>query len=204
MRLQAVAVLEELRSPLAIPVLEGLLSTDESGVFAEPDAQVRELAAAALTSLRRFSSSMQALQTIFIGLSLGSILVLMSLGLAIIYGQMGVINMAHGEFMMIGAYTTFVVAKPVLGCAAAGVRRSLFRHLLSACFPSRWWRRIPVGGVDYMPAIQPTLRKPAGHLGPQSGADSSGAQHLWRSDGGEVAAASKRRLGDGTPSGVAL
>ena len=58
---------------------------------------------------------MQAVQTIFIGLSLGSILVLMSLGLAIIYGQMGVINMAHGEFMMIGAYTTFVVQNLCLG-----------------------------------------------------------------------------------------
>ena len=117
-RLQAVAALEELRSPLAIPVLEGLLSTlstDESGAFVEPDARVRERAAAALTSLRRFSSSMQAVQTIFIGLSLGSILVLMSLGLAIIYGQMGVINMAHGEFMMIGAYTTFVVQNLCLG-----------------------------------------------------------------------------------------
>lgn len=101
-RLQAVAALAELRSPLAIPVLEKLLS-------AEPDLRVREQAAAALTSVRRFSSFMQMLQTIFIGLSLGSILVLMALGLAIIYGQMGVINMAHGEFMMIGAYTTFVV-----------------------------------------------------------------------------------------------
>lgn len=114
-RLSAVAALKELRSPLAIPVLEELLSTDESGAFAEPDERVRERAAAALTSLRRFSSFMQALQTIFIGLSLGSILVLMSLGLAIIYGQMGVINMAHGEFMMIGAYTTFVVQNLCLG-----------------------------------------------------------------------------------------
>ena len=41
-RLQAVAALEELRSPLAIPVLERLLSTDESGAFAEPDTRVRE------------------------------------------------------------------------------------------------------------------------------------------------------------------
>jgi urea transport system permease protein len=43
----------------------------------------------------------------FAGLSLFSVLLLMALGLAIIYGQMGVINMAHGEFMVIGAYTTF-------------------------------------------------------------------------------------------------
>lgn len=102
-RLQAVRQLEELNSPLAIPVLKVLLQGDE------PDGEVRARAALALQSLERFSSFMQVLQTAFIGLSLGSILVLMSLGLAIIYGQMGVINMAHGEFMMIGAYTTFVV-----------------------------------------------------------------------------------------------
>jgi len=46
------------------------------------------------------------LDTIFIGLSLGSVLLLVALGLAITYGAMGVINMAHGEMVMIGAYTT--------------------------------------------------------------------------------------------------
>jgi urea transport system permease protein len=46
------------------------------------------------------------LDTLFIGLSLGSILLLVALGLAITYGAMGVINMAHGEMVMIGAYTT--------------------------------------------------------------------------------------------------
>lgn len=47
----------------------------------------------------------------FSGLSLFSVLLLMALGLAIIFGQMGVINMAHGEFMAIGAYTTFFFSK---------------------------------------------------------------------------------------------
>jgi urea transport system permease protein len=42
-------------------------------------------------------------------MSLGSILLLVALGLAITYGLMGVINMAHGELMMIGAYATYVV-----------------------------------------------------------------------------------------------
>lgn len=46
------------------------------------------------------------LEIIFIGLSLGSILLLVALGLAITYGAMGVINMAHGEMVMLGAYTT--------------------------------------------------------------------------------------------------
>jgi urea transport system permease protein len=49
------------------------------------------------------------LDGIFSGLSIGSILLLSALGLAIVFGLMGVINMAHGELMMLGAYTTFVV-----------------------------------------------------------------------------------------------
>jgi urea transport system permease protein len=49
------------------------------------------------------------LEAIFGGLSVGSVLLLAALGLAIVFGLMGVINLAHGEFMMIGAYTTFVV-----------------------------------------------------------------------------------------------
>src|SRR5476651_1623941 len=44
----------------------------------------------------------------FAGLSLFSVLLLMALGLAIIFGQMGVINMAHGEFMALGAYTVYL------------------------------------------------------------------------------------------------
>jgi urea transport system permease protein len=51
----------------------------------------------------------QLLESVFGGLSIGSVLLLAALGLAIVFGLMGVINMAHGEFMMIGAYTTFVV-----------------------------------------------------------------------------------------------
>jgi urea transport system permease protein len=57
--------------------------------------------------------SMQILQGIFDalfnGLSIGSVLLMAALGLAIVFGLMGVINMAHGELMMLGAYTTFVV-----------------------------------------------------------------------------------------------
>ena len=50
-----------------------------------------------------------AAETAFFGLSLGSVLLLAAIGLAISFGVMGVINMAHGEFLMLGAYTTFVV-----------------------------------------------------------------------------------------------
>ena len=60
------------------------------------------------------------LETIFIGLSLGSILLLIALGLSITYGAMGVINMAHGEFVMIGAYTSwFLQTKLGIGLIAS-------------------------------------------------------------------------------------
>ena len=62
-----------------------------------------------VNNLESRSTRIDWIQNLFSGLSLGSILILISLGLAIIYGLAGVINMAHGEFMMIGAYTTFCV-----------------------------------------------------------------------------------------------
>ena len=49
------------------------------------------------------------MQNAWYGLSLGSVLLLAAIGLAITFGVMGVINMAHGEMVMLGAYTTFVV-----------------------------------------------------------------------------------------------
>ncbi len=52
---------------------------------------------------------LQILDGIFNGISIGAVLLIAALGLAIIFGLMGVINMAHGELMMLGAYTTFVV-----------------------------------------------------------------------------------------------
>jgi urea transport system permease protein len=55
---------------------------------------------------------------LFTGISIGAVLLLIALGLALTFGQMGVINMAHGEFIMAGAYTTFVLQKAI---ADAGV-----------------------------------------------------------------------------------
>ena len=74
------------------------------------DAQLARAAEASLASIGRYQSFLDVLQTTFAGLSLASILILLSLGLAIIFGLMGVINMAHGEFMMVGAFTTYVVS----------------------------------------------------------------------------------------------
>ncbi|WAP51346.1 hypothetical protein OL239_16185 [Arthrobacter sp. ATA002] len=60
----------------------------------------------------------------FAGLSLGSVLLLAALGLSLTFGQMGVINMAHGEFIMAGAYTAFVVQQ-ALGSAGVSLLISL-------------------------------------------------------------------------------
>ena len=75
----------------------------------EPDARVRAAADESLNAIAHRMKVGDLLGQAFMGLSLGSILLLAALGLAITYGLLGVINMAHGELVMLGAYTTFVV-----------------------------------------------------------------------------------------------
>jgi len=75
----------------------------------ESDAAVKSALQASLSKVQSRLAWGERLGVLFTGASLGSILLLVALGLAITYGLMGVINMAHGELMMIGAYATFVV-----------------------------------------------------------------------------------------------
>jgi urea transport system permease protein len=75
----------------------------------EPDEEVRRAAQESLKVVEARLARSQFAGLMFSGVSLGSILLLAALGLAITYGLMGVINMAHGELIMIGAYTTYVV-----------------------------------------------------------------------------------------------
>ncbi len=75
----------------------------------EPDANVKAAADEALDKIQDRIDFYDKLGTLFFGLSLGSVLVLAAIGLAITFGVMGVINMAHGELIMLGAYTTYVV-----------------------------------------------------------------------------------------------
>jgi urea transport system permease protein len=76
---------------------------------AETDATVKGALQAAIDAVNRKLAWGEHAGVLFTGISLGSILLLAALGLAITYGLMGVINMAHGELMMIGAYATFAV-----------------------------------------------------------------------------------------------
>ncbi len=77
----------------------------------ETDPAVKSALSKALTEVDAGLAWGERLGTIFTGISLGSILLLVALGLAITYGLMGVINMAHGELMMLGAYATYVVQR---------------------------------------------------------------------------------------------
>jgi len=80
----------------------------------------------------------------FSGLSLFSVLLLMALGLAIIFGQMGVINMAHGEFMAVGAYTTVMMSKLAV---AYDIVNSYFVFAIIAAFILAFW----IGyGVEFL------------------------------------------------------
>lgn len=63
----------------------------------------------AVDDIERHLAALQTAQNVIYGLSLGSVLLLAAIGLAITFGVMGIINMAHGEMVMLGAYTTFVV-----------------------------------------------------------------------------------------------
>jgi urea transport system permease protein len=90
-------------------LLRPLVAKKPDGTFMESDDRVRAAAQAGIDELDAIQRRSQIAGTLFAGLSLGSVLLLAALGLAITYGLIGVINMAHGEFLMIGAYATYVV-----------------------------------------------------------------------------------------------
>ena len=108
-RLDAVAVLGESLNTEGRAKLSALLEKTEAGAYVEPDRAVRKAAEQALVNIDSNLQFYRGVETVFFGLSLGSVLLLAAIGLAITFGVMGVINMAHGELMMLGAYTTFVV-----------------------------------------------------------------------------------------------
>jgi len=107
-RLAAVTTLEGSLEPQVRNGLTGLAAND-------PDPAVREAARNALEGIESSLSRYATVETLFFGLSLGSVLVLAAIGLAITFGVMGVINMAHGELIMLGAYTTYLVQQAMPG-----------------------------------------------------------------------------------------
>jgi urea transport system permease protein len=101
-RLAAAKALADSKTPDTKLLLNERLAEEE-------DAAVKQQIEAAIKSIDEGLVWGERLGQAFTGISLGSILLLVALGLAITYGLMGVINMAHGELMMIGAYATYVM-----------------------------------------------------------------------------------------------
>ena len=89
------------------PVLQRMLEKNPDGSQIEPDPSVRIAVVATLGQINSRLWRAEVVGNLFYGISLGSVLLLAALGLAITFGLMGIINMAHGELLMIGAYTTY-------------------------------------------------------------------------------------------------
>jgi urea transport system permease protein len=104
-KIDAIAVIRQRGDQDALALLGGLPAS------ASP--AVKKAAADAIASIENSLALWTALQNAWYGLSLGSVLLLAAIGLAITFGVMGVINMAHGEMVMLGAYTTFVVQQVI-------------------------------------------------------------------------------------------
>ncbi len=146
-RLKGIETLKQKTSLKAVNRLQALQEKNSEGQFIEPDAEIRKQAKSALVKIQSRLQFYHVTETIFFGLSLGAVLVLAAIGLAITFGVMGVINMAHGEMMMLGAYTTYVMqqimpnhialslllsipaAFMVSGLVGIGIERGIIRHL---------------------------------------------------------------------------
>lgn len=147
LRKQAVEALSDSVTPEAVAILTGLARKDEQGQYIEQDKELVALAEKSLASVEGKISFFKFFENLFFGISLGSVLLLAAIGLAITFGVMGVINMAHGEMMMLGAYTTFAIqqlfpslidwsllmaipaAFLVSGMAGIIIERTVIRHL---------------------------------------------------------------------------
>ena len=107
-RLDAVNYLMSSSERRVREILAAKLEKNESGLYLEDSVEVRVAIESAVAAIDRKLTLIDYFGRLFSGLSLGSILLLAAMGLAITYGLLGVINLAHGEMLMIGAYATYV------------------------------------------------------------------------------------------------
>ena len=113
---------------------------------------------------------------LFTGISIGAVLLLIALGLSLTFGQMNVINMAHGEFIMAGAYTTYVLQKAISG---AGVSLLV---ALPVAFAGRRRAGRAAGVAADPPPLRPAAGHAAGHLGRLADAAAARPRHLRRAE----------------------
>ena len=121
-KIDAIDIMRERGDQDALGVLRGLPASISPAVA--------KAATEAIGSIESKLAIWNALQNAWYGLSLGSVLLLAAIGLAITFGVMGVINMAHGEMVMLGAYTTFVVQEVI-----RARNPSLFDYSLAIAIP---------------------------------------------------------------------
>jgi urea transport system permease protein len=109
---EKLAAIDQLKSSLEPTVNNALVNELAKLPKDEPSERPSELRTALVNAIDHIDQQRtvyKGVENIFFGLSLGSVLLLSAIGLAITFGVMGVINMAHGEMMMLGAYTTYVI-----------------------------------------------------------------------------------------------
>ncbi len=117
--LNSVAALSGALHPEARKVLGQITDSQSSS------AELRMAAASALAATQRRLEQFARVETLFFGVSMGSVLVLAAIGLSITFGVMGVINMAHGELIMLGAYTTYSVQQLLPGSPGTALLLSI-------------------------------------------------------------------------------
>ena len=110
----------------SIEALRGSLLSEvrvrlETTASRDADPEVREAAREAIDSIESRIAVYRFTENLFFGLSAGSVLLLAAIGLAITFGVMGVINMAHGELIMIGAYTTWFIQTLIPGALSTSI-----------------------------------------------------------------------------------
>ena len=133
-RLKAATTLGESARAGTQSILSARLEKDATGATVETGATVRAAIQKSIGQIEDRLAVGEYLGRIFSGISLGSILILVALGLAITYGLMGVINMAHGELLMIGAYATYVT-------------QTLFRHFAPGLIDGYLLAALPVSFI---------------------------------------------------------
>lgn len=107
--IQAMQELQEDLHPEVKNQIGQFLALDSNGEYLQKNPKIREAAERTLENIESKIKYYEFLQTAFFGLGTGAVLVLAAIGLAITFGVMGVINMAHGELIMLGAYTTYLI-----------------------------------------------------------------------------------------------
>ena len=132
----AATKLGELRSENGVPALKALVEIGAGPRQRNQQKTVAQASATAIKDIETWGFWSNVIETIFRGISLSSILLIMSLGLAIVFGLMGVINMAHGELMMVGAYATFITQEAFKAFLPPAMFESYFLSALPVAFLS--------------------------------------------------------------------